>query len=69
MLCPTCNGRGTVDGLTQVYPCPDCVGGNAHCCEGDQVQPVSEPESEQALENVAVGKTYRTGKMQRIELG
>lgn len=44
MRCERCNGRGYVPILDEagvqigLRPCPDdgCLGGERHCCEGDQ---------------------------------
>lgn len=41
MICPTCRGRQFVpkgpvagfDDLTEMQPCPDCIGGVASCCD------------------------------------
>jgi len=39
-VCETCRGLGTVmeKGATSWWrvPCPDCIGGVSHCCEGEQ---------------------------------
>ncbi len=36
--CPTCHG---LSASTPLFPpCPDCIGGVANCCEGDQAQPL-----------------------------
>lgn len=45
MLCQRCGGTGREDlWLTSVLPtvpilCPECHGGRAYCCEGEQEQP------------------------------
>ena len=51
MICETCHGIGEVlidresnvvsrlrDTL-MMMPCPDCIGGHAHCCDGLREQP------------------------------
>lgn len=54
MLCPTCNGKARIvmeskirgQAVTEIGPCPDCLNGIQHCCEGDQEQPtvIFEPD-------------------------
>lgn len=54
MRCHNCHGRGNIeivfqcsigiDGILRrsnyiVGPCPDCLGGEYHCCEGERAQP------------------------------
>lgn len=49
MICETCHGVGLVakfraeGALKSLLPCPDCIGGVRHCCEGERPQP--EPET------------------------
>ena len=49
MRCETCQGMGRIPADSPpfgviLWPCPDCIGGAAHCCEGLTVQPCSERE-------------------------
>jgi hypothetical protein len=44
MICEHCFGNGYVlrhfssdsGPVLQHFPCPDCIGGVSHCCEGEQ---------------------------------
>jgi hypothetical protein len=39
MKCQTCHGVCLVEtrvrGIPEVVPCPNCIGGEDHCCSGD----------------------------------
>ncbi len=50
MICQTCNGKREVPNYDMPWkmamhskpvmkPCQDCLGGEQHCCEGEQCQP------------------------------
>ena len=52
MICQTCRGKRSVPDYSTLdakvwlpaeipqIPCPDCLGGEQYCCEGDQCQPI-----------------------------
>ena len=49
MICPTCRGRQFIpvagsgdddDDLTEMKPCPDCIGGIASCCDAAGARPI-----------------------------
>lgn len=54
MRCETCQGTQWIptgrawEGDPIMRACPDCIGGQAHCCEGMQEQPEKDDEQERA---------------------
>jgi hypothetical protein len=41
MICPTCQGWAKYwnELLQEFRPCPDCLGGQINCCEGEAARP------------------------------
>jgi len=61
MICEKCKGSGMIKEYDAVIgdtrhikliPCPDCMGGIAHCCDGIQEQP------EKIMEDALLGIAY-----------